>query len=223
MGHKTNPIGLRLGITENWRSRWFDLKNIGFNLYVDYKIRELINKKYPRAGIEKIEIERPSSEKLNVIIVTARPGFIIGSEGKKLKELKDSLQDLLKEIYKEKSNEKSIPLLGIEIIEIKKPYTSAAVLAELAAIEIEKRIPVRKVMKRLIQRALQHKEILGVKVKISGRLNGAEIARSEWLTDPKGKVPLSTFRAIIDYAENRAYCTYGIVGIKVWLYKGEKI
>lgn len=219
MGHKTNPIGLRLGIIENWRSRWFDWKNIGFNLLVDYQIRSLIHQKFPRAGIEKIEIERPSPEKLNVSIITARPGVIIGAEGKKLKSLKESLYQLLKQLYQTKNP----PLLGIDIVEIKKPYASAAVLAELAAIEIEKRIPVRKVMKRLIQRAKQHKEILGVKVKISGRLNGAEIARSEWLTDPKGKIPLSTFRAIIDYAENRAYCTYGVVGIKVWLYKGEKI
>jgi small subunit ribosomal protein S3 len=220
MGHKTNPIGLRIGINEYWRSRWFpSSSNLKFNLFVDFVIRNLINEKFKRAGIEKIEIERPSNEKLNVIIKTARPGLIIGSEGKKLKELKESILEKLNEIYKEKQ----MPMLGIEVVEVKKPYASAAILAELAAIEIEKRMPVRKVMKRLIQRALQHKEILGVKVKISGRLNGAEIARSEWLTDPKGKVPLSTFRSIIDYAENRAYCTYGVVGIKVWLYKGEKI
>jgi len=220
MGHKTNPIILRIGINQYWISRWFpSFKNLKNNLFIDFLIRKIINEKFKKAGIEKIEIERPSQEKLNIIIKTARPGLIIGSEGKKLKELKEIITKKLSEIYKEKQ----MPVIGIEIIEIKKPYTSAAVLAELAAIEIEKRMPVRKVMKRLIQRALQHKEILGVKVKISGRLNGAEIARSEWLTDPKGKVPLSTFRAIIDYAENRAYCTYGVVGIKVWLYKGEKI
>ncbi len=218
MGHKTNPKALRLGISQDWISKWFDPKNFSFYLFIDYKIRKIIKEMFPRAGIENVQIERHGQEKLNIIINTARPGFVIGPEGKNLKELKEKINSMLQEFYKSK-----IPIVSFDVREIKKPYTHAAILAELAALEIEKRIPVRKVMKRLIQRAMQHKEILGVKVKISGRLNGAEIARSEWLTDPKGKIPLSTFRAIIDYAQDEAHCTYGVVGIKVWLYKGEKI
>jgi small subunit ribosomal protein S3 len=217
MGHKISPYALRIGLNENFRSRWFFSKRAQVFLQADQLIRNKIQELFPKSGIAEIVIERKSLEQSKVIIHTSKPGVLIGREGQKLKRLQEVIEKGVQELFKRYNLPK--PALEIEVIEIRKPYLYAAILAQLAALEIEKRQTVRRVMKRLIERARQHKEIEGVKVRVSGRLNGSEIHRSEMLS--WGKMPLTTLRANIDYAFETAKCPYGIIGVKVWLYKGE--
>jgi len=217
MGHKISPYALRIGLNENFRSRWFFSKRAQVFLQADQLIRSKIQELFPKSGIAEIVIERKSLEQSKVIIHTSKPGVLIGREGQKLKRLQEVIEKGVQELFKRYNLPK--PALEIEVIEIRKPYLYAAILAQLAALEIEKRQTVRRVMKRLIERARQHKEIEGVKVRVSGRLNGSEIHRSEMLS--WGKMPLTTLRANIDYAFETAKCPYGIIGVKVWLYKGE--
>ena len=208
MAQIINPKSYRLGITENWNSRWFDLKNTKKLLEEDYKIRRFVLKQAKAAKIENIEIERKAKD-IKVIIKTARPGLLIGRQGIGIENLSAGLKKLLK------TNNK----INIVVEEVKHPESSASIVAQNIAEDIEKRISYRRVLKQHLSKIIQHKEVLGAKVMASGRLDGIEIARDEWLKE--GKLPLSTLRANIDYGFSEAHCTYGVVGIKVWIYKGE--
>ncbi|TXE88097.1 30S ribosomal protein S3 [Campylobacter volucris] len=206
MGQKVNPIGLRLGINRNWESRWFPTKaNMAENIGEDYKIRTFLKRKLYYAGISQILVER-TAKKLRVTVVAARPGIIIGKKGSDVDVLRKELQDLIgKEV-------------NINIKEERKAGASAQLAAESVATQLEKRIAFRRAMKKVIQGA-QKAGAKGIKVSVSGRLGGAEMARTEWYLE--GRVPLHTLRAKIDYGFAEAHTTYGNIGIKVWIFKGE--
>ena len=206
MGQKVNPIGLRLGINRGWDSIWFSKKrDYGKFLIEDYKIREHINKNVVNSGVSQILIER-TSKKCIVTIYTSRPGFVIGKKGSDIEKIKKNLSKI------------SSSEVSLNIKEVKKPELNAYLVAENIAQQLVKRIAFRKTMKRAIQSALRL-GAKGIRVCLAGRLAGNEIARTEWLRE--GSVPLHTFRADVDYAEAEALTTYGIIGIKVWIYKGE--
>ena len=214
MGQKVHPYAFRLGIIKDWKSRWFNKKGYKEFLEQDYLLRNFIMEKLDKAGINSINIER-SANFINIIIETARPGLIIGRGGSGVEDLKKKIKKLL--FKKDPSLAKTEVRLEVE--EIRQPNAHAAVVASDVAFQIERRMPYRRVMKQVLEKVMQNKEVEGVKVMIKGRLNGAEIARREWLKD--GKVPLQNLRADIDYAAATAYTTYGTIGIKVWIYKGE--
>jgi len=209
MTHKTQPKSFRLGITENWESRYLDKKNLPKTLEEDYKIRQLIMGRKKALRIEKIEIERKGKE-IKIIIRTSRTGLLIGRQGQGIKILEEEIKKII--------NPKYNLILSVE--EVKNPDTSAQIVAQAIAEEIEKRKPYRAVMNLYLKRIMQNKGVLGAKIMLSGRLDGNEIARDEWIRE--GKLPLSTLRADIDYGFSEAYCTYGVIGVKVWIYKGEK-
>ncbi|EAH8791161.1 30S ribosomal protein S3 [Campylobacter jejuni] len=206
MGQKVNPIGLRLGINRNWESRWFPTKaNLVENIGEDYKIRAFLKRKLYYAGISQILVER-TAKKLRVTVVAARPGIIIGKKGSDVDNLRKELQDLIgKDV-------------NINIKEERKAGASAQLAAESVATQLEKRIAFRRAMKKVIQGA-QKAGTKGIKVSVSGRLGGAEMARTEWYLE--GRVPLHTLRAKIDYGFAEARTTYGNIGVKVWIFKGE--
>lgn len=206
MGQKVNPIGLRLGINRNWESRWFPTKaNLVENIGEDYKIRAFLKRKLYYAGISQILIER-TAKKLRVTVVAARPGIIIGKKGSDVDNLRKELQDLIgKDV-------------NINIKEERRAGASAQLAAESVATQLEKRIAFRRAMKKVIQGA-QKAGAKGIKVSVSGRLGGAEMARTEWYLE--GRVPLHTLRAKIDYGFAEARTTYGNIGVKVWIFKGE--
>lgn len=218
MGHKTHPKSFRLGITKDWSAKWLvSKKNLPVILEENVKIREYLNKKLKTAYLAEIIIEELGNN-INITIKTARPGLIIGRGGKGVEDLKKDLE----KIINRHRREKKYPLnysLSINIEEVKNPSANAAIVAQSIASAIEKRMPYRRVIKKAIEEAKQSKEVKGIKVKVSGRLNGAEIARTEWLD--WGAMPLQTVRADIDYSEATAFCTYGTIGVKVWIYKGE--
>jgi small subunit ribosomal protein S3 len=206
MGHKINPIGLRLGINRNWESRWYpDFKTAPANLGEDYKIRTFLKKELYYAGISNIIIER-TAKRLRVTLVAARPGIIIGKKGADIEKLKTRLQSLIGKT------------VAINIKEEKKAMISGQLVAENVATQIERRVAFRRAMKKVIQNALRS-GAKGIKIAVAGRLNGAEMARTEWYRE--GRVPLHTLRAKIDYGFAEAQTTYGIIGIKVWIFKGE--
>lgn len=217
MGHKISPYANRLGLNEYWKSKWFFKRNFRVFLEADYLIRKTTNEKFKKTGIIEVIIERKDQEHCRVIIKTARPGNLIGREGQKLKKLQEEINKKLEPLFKK--NNLLPPALEIVVEEVKKPTLYASYLAQLGAIDIEKNKPIRGVIKKIIEKAKQHKEIQGIKVRVSGRLNGATIHRSETIS--WGKLPLSTFKSKIDYAFYEALTKYGIIGIKVWLYKGE--
>ena len=220
MTHKTNPISYRLGVNEEWRSRYFDRKNLKFFLEEDEIIRNTINKLFKRSSIERIDIERVRGNNIKIFISTARPGIIIGRGGKGIEDLRKELLKKIIKFRKEKNLETKNIDLDLAITEVKKPDISAQLISENIAAALEKRVPYRKIIKNALEKITTYKEVQGAKIKVSGRLNGVEIARREWVS--KGRIPLITIRSNIDYAENKAYCTYGVIGIKVWIYKGEK-
>ena len=206
MGQKVNPSGLRLGINRTWDSIWFAKKDsYGKLLIEDYKIREYIKKNIINSGISQVIIER-KAKKCIVSIYTSRPGFVIGKKGSDIEKIKKNLSKI------------SSTEVSLNIKEIKKPELNAYLVAENIAQQLVKRIGFRKAMKRAIQSALRL-GAKGIRVCLAGRLAGNEIARTEWLRE--GSVPLHTFRADVDYAEAEALTTYGIIGVKVWIYKGE--
>jgi len=206
MGQKVNPIGIRLKINRTWDSVWFAKKQkYGTYLIEDFKIRKYINNTIKNSGVSKIQIERPS-KKCVVTIFTSRPGFVIGKKGSDIEKIK-------KNISKITSDE-----VSVNIKEIRKPELDSFLVAENIAQQLEKRIAYRRAMKRAISSTLRL-GAKGIKVTVSGRLGGNEIARTEWLRE--GSIPLHTLRADVDYAEAEALTTYGIIGIKVWIYKGE--
>ncbi|SMC08911.1 small subunit ribosomal protein S3 [Nitratiruptor tergarcus DSM 16512] len=206
MGQKVNPIGLRLGINRNWESRWFpDYNKMPERVEEDNKIRNFLKKELYYAGISNIIIER-TAKKLRVTIVAARPGIIIGKKGADIEKLKEKLQRLVgKEVF-------------INIKEEKRPQASAQLAAENIATQLERRVAFRRAMKKVMQ-AAQKAGVKGIKVQVAGRLGGAEMARREWYLE--GRVPLHTLRAKIDYGFAQAYTTYGVIGVKVWIFKGE--
>ena len=205
MGQKTNPIGLRLGINRTWDSRWFTTKDYAKWLTEDVKIRKYIKKRLYKAGVAKIEIER-SSGKATVNIYTARPGMVIGRKGSEVDMLRDELKHLAgREIQ-------------INIKDVKKPELNAQLVAEHIAMQLEQRVSFRRAMKKTLASAMRM-GAQGIKVKTSGRLGGAEMSRTEGYHE--GRVPLHTLRADIDYATATAHTTFGCVGVKVWIYKGE--
>ena len=206
MGQKVNPIGIRLGITRGWDSVWFAKKNdYGRLLIEDYKIRQYIKKNIVNSGVSEVKIER-TSKKCLVTIHTSRPGFVIGKKGSDIDKIKKNLSKI------------SRAEISLNIKEVKKPELNAYLVAENIAQQLVKRIAFRRAMKRAIQSALRL-GAKGIRVCVAGRLGGNEIARTEWSRE--GSVPLHTFRADVDYAEAEALTTYGIIGIKVWIYKGE--
>lgn len=212
MAHKVHPKIFRIKESTDWLSRGFYEKRIPEYLEEDFKIRKFLNDKLSEAAIDRIEIERFPT-KINVIIWTARPGLIIGRRGEGIKMLKEGLERKI--LKKEKKRE-----LKIEIREAKDIWISANLTAQWMARQIEKRVPYRRVLKQALGRVMNHKEVKGARVEVSGRLDGVEIARTEWLKS--GKLPRQTLRADIDYSQAKAFCRYGVVGVKVWIYKGEK-
>ena len=206
MGQKVNPVGFRLGINRSWDSIWYAKKNNYSKFLIeDYKIRQYIRKNIINAGVSEIIIER-SSKKCSVSIHTSRPGFVIGKKGSDIEKIKNKISKITdSEIY-------------VNIKEIKKPELNAYLVAENIAQQLVKRIAYRRAMKRAMQSTMRL-GAKGIKVCVSGRLAGNEIARSEWLRE--GSIPLHTLRANLDYSESEALTTYGIIGVKVWIYKGE--
>jgi small subunit ribosomal protein S3 len=214
MSHKVHPKVFRIRETADWDSRWLDRKRFSDNLEEDYKIREFLNKKLAKVGIEKIEVER-SPGKLNVVISSARPGLIFGRGGAGIEELKKEITaKMLKKVAGKVSE------LRLEIKEIRNPWISATLSAQFIAQQLEKRTPFRKVLKQTLAKIIANREVKGLRMGVAGRLDGAEIARKEVMK--KGQLPRQTIRADIDYGTAQAHCTYGDIGIKVWIYKGEK-
>src|SRR3989344_2363425 len=209
MGQKISPTSFRISFRKRWLSRWFcSGKKYAEFFKEDIAIRQFLSKKLKNMSIDRVEIER-SPDILSVAIYTARPGLIIGRGGSGAEDLKKELQKLIKRKTAVK----------VEIQEYKNPETSAAIMAESVAEQIERRLPFRRVLKQVLSKMIANqKEVLGAKVELAGRLNGAEIARTEHLEE--GNLPLQTLRADIDYAKRTAYTTYGTIGIKVWIYKG---
>lgn len=206
MGQKVHPNGLRLGIVKDWNSVWYaDSKNFSKTLNDDLKVRDFLNKKLAHASVSKIKIERPA-QNANITIFTARPGIIIGKKGEDVEGLRTKLAQIM-----------GVPV-HINISEIKKPELDAKLVGDNVAQQLEKRVMFRRAMKRAVQTAMKL-GAEGVKIAVAGRLGGAEIARTEWYRE--GRVPLHTLRADIDYATSEALTTYGIIGVKVWIFKGE--
>lgn len=206
MGQKVNPIGLRLGINRTWDSRWFAAKNTYADLlHEDLAIRKFLTKRLKQAGVARIVIERPH-KKCRVTIYTARPGVVIGKKGADIEKLRAELQKF--------TSSETV----LNIVEIRKPEVDSTLVAENIAQQLERRVAFRRAMKRAMQTAMRM-GALGIRINVSGRLGGAEIARMEWYRE--GRVPLHTLRADIDYGVATAQTTYGAIGIKVWIFKGE--
>ncbi len=206
MGHKVNPTGIRLGITKDWTSKWFaNSKNYPEFLRTDLKVRDFLQKKLAQASVSRIQIERPARN-ARITIHSARPGLVIGKKGEDIEKLRREVSDMM-----------SVPV-HINIEEVRKPELDATLVAQSIAQQLEKRIMFRRAMKRAVGNSMRL-GAQGIKINVAGRLNGAEIARSEWYRE--GRVPLHTLRADIDYGFAEAVTTYGVIGIKVWIFKGE--
>jgi len=227
MSHKVHPKSFRIKGMEDWNVKGFYDKKMPQYLEEDFLIKDFLRTILSEASVANVQIEH-SADKLNIIIESARPGLIIGRGGEGVETLKKMI---VKKMHDKKFSsdryqaDKPAPTkpereIKIDIKEIKNPWISAMLVAQWAAQQLEKRIPFRQVLKMSLERVMQNKEVKGVRVEVSGRLNGVEIARKEWLK--QGRLPRQTIRADIDYAQFQAYCTYGVIGIKVWIYKGEK-
>jgi small subunit ribosomal protein S3 len=209
MGQKVNPVGMRLGIIRESNSKWYaEKENYATYLNADLKVREYLSEKLAGAAVSRIEIKRPAKNAL-ITIDAARPGAIIGKKGSEVEELREEIRKLMGGIS-----------VHINILEVKKPELNAKLVAMSVAQQLERRVMFRRAMKRAVQNAMRA-GAQGIKVTVSGRLGGAEIARTEWYRE--GRVPLHTFRADIDYATGSAHTTYGVIGVKVWIFKGEII
>lgn len=217
MAQKINPNSYRLGLTVPWSSRWFFKKNLRYFLEEDEAIRNIIRKKILVAGIAGIEIER-TGDNIRVNVRAGRPGLIIGRGGKGIDDLKNAIIKIIKSLRVKNSFPGNFNL-NLNIEELKRFEISAPIIAQQIAFDLEKRLPHRRVMKRTLETMMQNHEVKGAKIKMSGRLDGNEIAKVDWLA--KGKMPLQTLRSYIDYGEATAFNTYGTIGVKVWLYKGE--
>ncbi len=208
MGHKISPTSLRLGIHKDWASRWFGGAKYPAYLKDDLSVRAFLEKRLKNMSVDRIEIER-GTDAMNISIHSARPGLVIGRGGTGIEELKTALQKLLKQKI----------AIRLEIQEVKNPESSAMVMAESIVDQIEKRTPFRRIMKQTLAKIIASRDAKGAKITLSGRLDGAEIARTEHLEE--GSLPLQTLRANIDFAKTTAFTTYGTIGVKVWVYKGE--
>ncbi len=209
MGQKVNPVGIRLGITRDWGSKWFaGTRAFPSHVYTDHVVRELLRKKLADASVSRVSIER-AAKKANITIHTARPGIVIGKKGEDIEKLRVAVAKMMR-----------LPVtdLRLNIAEIRKPELDAQLVAEGIAQQLEKRVMFRRAMKRAVTNTMRS-GALGIKVRVSGRLNGAEIARTEWYRE--GRIPLHTFRADIDYGLSEAKTTYGVIGVKAWIFKGE--
>lgn len=206
MGQKVNPIGLRLGINRTWDSMWYSKHDYAKKLHEDIKIRTTVKSKLKQAGISSVVIERLAKRAV-INIHTAKPGVVIGKKGSDIENIKSELVNI--------TNSE----VQLNIIEVRKPETDATLIAELIATQLEKRVSFRRAMKRAVQSAIRY-GAKGIRINCSGRLAGAEIARMEWYKE--GRIPLHTLRADIDYGIARSNTTYGVIGLKVWVYKGEK-
>jgi small subunit ribosomal protein S3 len=205
MGQKTHPYGFRLGVTKTWRSRWFAKQDYAKLLHEDLELKASLRERLKAAGVSSIEVDRPGN-KLRITISTSRPGIIIGRKGAEIEKLKG---DLAKKTKRE---------IFIDIQEVHKPELDAQLVSESIALQLEKRVAFRRAMRKAVDSALRF-GCKGIKVRVSGRLNGAEIARTEWYL--QGRLPLHTLRADIDYGFSEAHTTYGVIGVKCWVYKGE--
>src|SRR5687767_6379946 len=209
MGQKVNPVGFRLGITREWTSKWYaSTKNFPSHVYTDFQVRELLKKKLSDASVSRIQIER-AARKVNITIHTARPGIVIGKKGEDIEKLRGQVSKMMK-----------MPTgdVRINIAEIRKPELDALLVAEGIAQQLERRVMFRRAMKRAVTNTMRI-GALGIKVRVAGRLNGAEIARTEQYRE--GRIPLHTLRADIDYGLAEARTNYGVIGVKVWIFKGE--
>ncbi len=206
MGQKVHPRGFRLGVSADWQAKWFNEKNYAEWLLEDEEIRKIVKSRYYHAGISEIFIERPDSERVNITVKTARPGVIIGRKGEEITKLRGELEKRFRR------------RMIINVEEIKTPEIDAQLVAESIASKIERRASYKRAMKRAISDAMR-RGAKGIKVMVAGRLGGAEIARREWYL--KGRLPLQTIRAIIDYGTAEAQTKYGTIGVKVWIYKGD--
>ena len=209
MGQKVNPVGIRLGITRDWTSRWYaNTRNFPAYLHQDWLVREFLKKKLAEASVSRIHIER-AARKANITIHTARPGVVIGKKGEDIERLRLEVAKMMGMAVQD---------VRLNIAEIRKPEVDAQLVAEGIAQQIERRVMFRRAMKRAVMNTMRS-GALGVKVRVSGRLNGSEIARTE--VSREGRVPLHTFRADIDYGLAESHTTYGVIGVKVWIFKGE--
>ncbi len=207
MGHKVNPVGFRVGFNKDWESRWFAKKEYKTLLHEDLKLRQELLGRLKHAGVSRVDLER-AGKKLTITIATSRPGVIIGKKGSEVDRLKEDIQKKLdREVY-------------IKIDEIHRPEIESQLVAESIALQLTKRVAFRRAMKRAIEMAMKF-GALGIRIRVAGRLNGAEIARSEWYLE--GRLPLQTLRSDIDYGFAEARTTYGVIGVKVWIYKGQKV
>ncbi|TSC76356.1 MAG: 30S ribosomal protein S3 [Parcubacteria group bacterium Gr01-1014_33] len=218
MTHRVHPYIFRIGQTRTWKSRWFAKKKFKQYLLEDTTIRELLEKNLRSAHIEALEIER-FPHTVHVIIKTARPGILIGRGGEGAEKLKEDVQKSITKIWKRFSIAPEKREVKITIEEVRAPEAHASVAAQMIVEDIEKRLPFRRVMKQALEKISAAKDVKGVKIVLKGRLDGAEMARYEWLK--KGRIPLQTLRADVDYAEKTCYTAYGTIGVKVWIYKGE--
>lgn len=213
MGNKVNPTGIRIGITTDWQSRWFGEKKLyREQLRKDVEIREFIFRKWKSAAIASIEVERTAGQ-VRLLIYTSRPGVLIGRGGAGIEDLN--------RVIKRKffANSKTVNL-KVEVVEVKAADANAMLIAQQVAEQLEKRMPFRRVLKTMLDKIEANKEVQGAKIEVSGRLGGAEMSRTEWLS--RGKIPLHTLRADIDFARYEASTVYGVIGVKVWIFKGEK-
>ncbi len=209
MGQKVNPVGIRLGITRDWTSTWYaNKRNFPAYIFQDWQVREFLKKKLAEASVSRINIER-AARKANITIHTARPGVVIGKKGEDIERLRGEVAKLMG---------MGVNDVRLNIAEIRKPELDATLVAEGIAQQVERRVMFRRAMKRAVMNTMRS-GALGVKVRLSGRLNGSEIARTEWTRE--GRIPLHTFRAEIDYGTAEARTTYGVIGVKVWIFKGE--
>lgn len=206
MGQKVNPHGMRVGVIKDWDSKWYAEADFSDNLVEDYNIRKFVKKELYSAGISKIEIER-ASDRVKVFIYTAKPGVVIGKGGADIEKLKAKIQKL------------TTKKVSIDIKEIKRPDGDAQLVAENIALQLENRVSFRRAMKSVMSRTMKTAGVKGIKTSVSGRLGGADMARTEFYSE--GTIPLQTLRADIEYGFAEAYTTYGKVGVKVWIYKGE--
>ncbi len=207
MGQKVNPVGFRIGFNKDWESRWFAKKEYKQLLHEDLKLRTELKNRLRHAGVSRIDLER-AGKKLTITVSTSRPGIIIGKKGAEVDRLKEEIQKRMgREVY-------------IKIDEIHRPEIDAQLVAESIALQLTKRVAFRRAMKRAIEMSMKF-GALGIRVRVAGRLNGAEIARSEWYLE--GRLPLQTLRSDIDYGLAEARTTYGVIGVKCWIYKGQKV
>ncbi len=217
MAQHINPIIKRLGINKNWNSRWFDLVNFPWKLAEDQVIRKALEPLLSKAHYQNVDLER-KGDRINITIFSAKPGMIIKHKGEGLDEAKKIIEKAVVK-FRKKERINNAFSLSINIEEVRKPYLSAQIVAFDLRDDLQKRISYRKTIKKYLERIMSNREVKGAKIYVTGRLDGADIARSDFVKD--GKLPLNTLRANIDYASIPAYCTYGKIGIKVWIYKGE--